>query len=60
MPERADREASLGAEPVYGGALRDLVGDPAWEALMPFRIGYPVREALPSPRRAVEDVLLKD
>ncbi len=59
MPERADREASLGAEPVYGAALRDLVGDPAWEALMPFRIGYPMREALPSPRRAVEDVLLK-
>ena len=60
IPERADREASLGIEPVFGAALRDLVGDPAWEALMPFRIGYPVRAALPSPRRAVEDVLLKD
>jgi hypothetical protein len=59
IPERADREASLGIEPVFGTALRDLVGDPAWEALMPFRIGYPLREALPSPRRAVEDVLLE-
>ncbi len=58
MPERADREASLGVEPVYGAALRELVGDPAWQALMPFRIGYPLRAALPSPRRAVEDVLL--
>lgn len=60
MPERADREASLRAEPVYGAALRELVGDRAWQALMPFRIGYPVREALPSPRRAVEDVLLRE
>lgn len=59
MPERADREASLGVEPVYGATLRELVGDPAWQALMPFRIGYPLREALASPRRAVEDVLLK-
>jgi len=60
MPERADREASLGIEPVYGTALRELIGDPAWQALMPFRIGYPTREALPSPRRPVADVLLKD
>jgi hypothetical protein len=59
MPERADREASLKAEPVFGSALNDLIGDPAWQALMPFRIGYPLRGALPSPRRAIEDVLLR-
>ena len=58
MPERADREASLGLEPVFGNALSDLIGDPAWQALMPFRLGYAQREALPSPRRAVEDVLV--
>ena len=58
MPERADREASLGIEPVFGNALSDLIGDPAWQALMPFRLGYAQREALPSPRRALEDVLV--
>ena len=58
MPERADREASLGLDPVFGNALSDLIGDPAWQALMPFRLGYAQREALPSPRRAVEDVLV--
>ncbi len=58
MPERADREVSLGLEPVFGNALSDLIGDPAWQALMPFRLGYAQREALPSPRRAVEDVLV--
>lgn len=59
MPERADREATLKIEPVFGAQLSELVGDPAWQALMPFRIGYPLREALPSPRRAIEDVLLR-
>lgn len=58
LPERADREASLGREPVYTAALRELVGDPAWQALMPFRIGYPERAARPSPRRPVEDVII--
>lgn len=59
MSERADREASQSAEPVFGMALNRLVADPAWQALMPFRLGYPLRAALPSPRRALEDVLLK-
>ena len=59
MPERADREASQSAEPVFGMALNKLVSDPAWQALMPFRLGYPLRDALPSPRRALEDVLLR-
>lgn len=36
-PERADREHSLGIAPRFGNALRDLVGDPSWQALMPFR-----------------------
>jgi len=58
MPERADREASQNASPIFGDALRELVGDPAWQALMPFRLGYPTRDALPSPRRALADVVL--
>jgi hypothetical protein len=58
MPERADREASQGIEPKFGNALRALVGDPAWQALMPFRLGYPVRPARASPRRPVAAVLI--
>jgi hypothetical protein len=58
MPERADREASTGIEPRFGRVLAQLVGDDAWKALMPFRLGYPLAEAMPSPRRPVEDVLV--
>jgi hypothetical protein len=59
MPERADREASLRIEPTFGNLLQDLVGDPAWQALMPFRLGYPRRAGRPSPRRGADEVLLK-
>jgi hypothetical protein len=58
MPERADREASTGIEPRFGRVLAQLVGDDAWKALMPFRLGYPLAEAMPSPRRALEEVIL--
>lgn len=60
MPERADREASLGSEPRFGNALQELIGNSAWQALMPFRLGYPQVPALPSPRRDASQVLLKD
>ena len=56
--ERADREQSLGIEPTFGRALAALLGDPGWEALMTFRIGYPTRAAALSPRRAAEAVLI--
>ena len=58
MAERADRERQLGLEPTFGKALADLAGSGRWQALMPFRIGYPLREALPSPRRALQDVII--
>lgn len=58
MAERADRERQLGLEPNFGNALADLAGRGKWEALMPFRIGYPLHEALPSPRRALHDVIV--
>jgi hypothetical protein len=57
MAERADRETTQGISPHFGNALRALIGASSWEALMPFRLGYPTHEALPSPRRAVNDVL---
>jgi hypothetical protein len=57
MPERADRERSLGIEPRFGNALKELAGDPGWEVLMPFRLGYPTVAALASPRRSVAEVV---
>lgn len=58
MSERADRERQLALFPTFGNALKELVADPNWQALMPFRIGYPQSEALPSPRRALKEVIL--
>jgi hypothetical protein len=57
MCERADREAQLGIEPVLGKAVADLIGDDSWQAIMPFRLGYPTAEALLSPRRRLDKVL---
>ncbi|HTS54036.1 MAG TPA: hypothetical protein VMH26_12245 [Burkholderiales bacterium] len=57
VPERADRERGLGTEPRFGNALRELAGGREWHALMPFRLGYPTRDALASPRRSVEQVM---
>lgn len=59
LPERADREQSQGIQPKFADALSALVGDPAWQALMPFRLGYPQRAAGPSPRRGADEVVLK-
>ncbi len=56
--ERADREESLGIASRFGRAVAELVERRGWQALMPFRLGYPLREALSSPRRAVSDVLI--
>jgi nitroreductase len=51
--ERAERERTAGLAPTFGDALAALL--PAgWHAVMPFRIGYPTGEALPSPRRPAE------
>ena len=58
MSERADRERQLGIEPRFGTTLKELVGDANSQALMPFRIGYPIAEAKPSPRRALNSVLM--
>jgi hypothetical protein len=58
VTERADREMSLGTTQTFGSALRDLIADPTWQALMTFRIGYPTMEALSSPRRSVQEVVV--
>ena len=56
MCERVDREQQLGSQPVFGAAVAGLLGDAAWHAIMPFRIGYPTKASLPSPRRALSQV----
>jgi nitroreductase len=58
MTERVDRETSLGIKQTFGNALKELIANPSWQALMTFRIGYPTEEALSSPRRPIEDVVI--
>jgi len=55
--ERAAREAVLLMTPHFGTALTTLVGDPAWQTLLAFRIGYSTHEGLRSPRRPVNEVV---
>jgi hypothetical protein len=58
VTERADREVSLGIKQTFGNALRELIANPNWQALMTFRIGYPTIEALSSPRRSLQEVVI--
>ena len=57
MCERADREVQLGIEPVFGKAVANLIGEDSWQAVMPFRLGYPTVDALLSPRRGLDKVI---
>jgi hypothetical protein len=57
IPERAAREEVLEIEPKFSNALAQFIGDTNWQGLMVFRLGYPTIEALPSPRRGVQDVI---
>jgi hypothetical protein len=55
MTERAD---SLGIEQKFGNALKELIASPNWQALFTFRLGYSTIEALSSPRRSVQEVVI--
>ena len=55
--ERAAREVVLGSIPHFGTALARLVGDPAWQTLLAFRIGYSTHGGLRSPRRSLDEVV---
>jgi hypothetical protein len=57
--ELVDRERELGRPARAAGVLADLTGDPGWKPTFTFRMGFPTRPAAPSPRRGVDDVLLK-
>jgi hypothetical protein len=56
--ELVDRERELKKKPHAAQVLADLTGDPAWKPTFAFRAGYPVREALASPRRPIEQVVV--
>jgi hypothetical protein len=58
MTERADRERSLGTAQTFGKALKELIANPNWETLFTFRLGYPTIEAVSSPRRSVQEVVV--
>src|SRR5215470_1674956 len=47
--ERRDRELQLGQWPAYAKALSELQQDESWQAVMPFRMGYPAQDAPRSP-----------
>jgi hypothetical protein len=58
VTERVDRERQLGIRPRFGEALPQILPQ-GWQALASFRVGHPTREARPSPRRAVEAVIVE-
>jgi hypothetical protein len=53
-----DSGSLLAREPVAARTLTSLLGDPKWKPTFSFRIGFPTRDAPPSPRRDVMDVLM--
>ena len=57
--ELVDRERDLGKPARAAAVLAELTGDPAWKPTFAFRMGFPTRAVAPSPRRGVDDVLLR-
>ena len=58
LNEMADREKSLNVTEYFGGELKKITGDPSWNGLFIFRIGYPLKETHVSPRRSISEVIL--
>lgn len=58
LPEVVDRDRHLGRTSATATLLAELTGDATWRSTFAFRLGYPIKEVLPSARRPVEDVLL--
>lgn len=57
LSERRDRELQLKQTPVFGNMLGKIIKDDDWHSVIQFRMGYPTIEAIPSPRRPVNDVV---
>ncbi len=58
IPERIDREQQLKMEPYFQQELQKITKYTDWQVLLPFRVGYPVIEALASPRRETKSVII--
>jgi hypothetical protein len=56
ITERIDRETVLGTPATFAPRLAGLIGSPSEQPMVAFRIGYPVRGGLRSPRRPVTAV----
>jgi nitroreductase len=56
--ELIDHQRLLNQQPQAMADLSALVGENGWQPTFMFRLGYPVRQVSPSPRRPVNDVLL--
>lgn len=56
--ELVDRERQLAREPWAARTLERVVGDHHWQPTFSFRLGVPTRDAVPSPRRPVGDVVM--
>ena len=56
ITERIDRERQQGLAATFAPQLQRLIATPGRSPLVAFRIGYPVRAALRSPRRPVSAV----
>ncbi len=57
--EVVDRERELGKKPRTSEFLEKLPGESNWKPTFAFRTGYPTMAVLASPRRPVEEVLIK-
>ena len=55
ITERIDRESTTGAAPTFAPRFAGLL-PPGATPLLTFRVGYPVRDGRPTPRRSVADV----
>ncbi len=55
VTERIDREATTPAEPTFAPRFAELLPD-GEHPLLTFRVGYPVRDARPTPRRSARSV----
>ncbi len=55
--EMIDRNQELARSDAYGPALARLASAGDWEPTFVFRLGHPTRQALHSPRRALQDVV---
>jgi hypothetical protein len=56
VTERIDREVALGTTTMFGPRFHALLAPSGDSVLSTFRVGYPARDALLSPRRPVSAV----